>query len=155
MTMPNILPENLQKHCLELKTWKNTNYRIRSIAFFVFMYNFSLFKNANTNSGLINFNLLLQFNPTIMPEVSYLTDQIHECKLIPHETFYICFCCYVSTALVQYTFLPNEAGNFSSSFYKDCLKELISRIVLYEDNLDTIMTCIDKVFTLIKQKRDD
>lgn len=155
MTMPNILPENLEKHCLELKTWKNTNYRIRSIAFFVFMYNFSLFKNANTNSGLINFNLLLQFNPTIMPEVSYLTDQIHECKLIPHETFYICFCCYVSTALVQYTFLPNEAGNFSSSFYKDCLKELISRIVLYEDNLDTIMTCIDKVFTLIKQKRDD
>ncbi len=157
MTTPIILPENLQKHCSELKTWKNTNYRIRSIAFFVFMHNFFLFKNANTNSGLINFNLLLQFNPTIMPEVSYLTDQINECKLIPHETFYICFCCYVSTALVQYTFLPNEAGNFSSNFYfyKNCLKELIRRIVLYEDNLNTIMTCIDKVFTLIKQKRDD
>lgn len=155
MTMPIILPEYLQKHCLELKTWKNTNYRIRSIAFFVFMHNFSLFKNANTNLGLINFNLLLQFNPTIMPEISYLTEQIDECKLIPHETFYICLCCYVSTALVQYTFFPNEAGNFSFSFYKNCLKELIRRIVLYEDNLDTIMTRIDNIFTLIKQKRDD
>lgn len=155
MTMPIILPEYLQKHCLALKTWKNTNYRIRSIAFFVFIYNFSLFKNAKSNSDLNDFNLLLQYNSTIIPEVSYLRNQIYECKLIPHETFYICLCCYISTALIQYTFLPNEAENSSLSFYKYCLKELSSRIVLYEENLNTLMTCIDKVFTLIKQKQDD
>ncbi len=154
MTIPIILPECLQKHCLELKTWENTNYRIRSIAFYVFIHNFSLFKNANTNPDLFKFNLL-HFNSTIKPEVSYLSDQIHECKLIPYETFYICLCCYISTALVQYTFLPNEPNNFSFRFYKKCLKELSTRIVLYEENLDSIMTCIDKVFTLIKQKRDN
>lgn len=155
MTMPIILPEYLQKHCLALKTWKNTNYRIRSIAFFVFIYNFSLFKKAKSNSDLNDLNLLLQYNSTIIPEVSYLRNQIYECKLIPHETFYICLCCYISTALIQYTFLPNEAENSSLSFYKYCLKELSSRIVLYEENLNTLMTCTDKVLTLIKQKQDD
>ena len=141
--------EELNNYLLHIKKWQNTNYRIRGIAFILFMKSFYVYCQTFTN--------LYQQNPDTLqsllelefiPEILYMSDLIRKCELIPIQTFKLCYYSYISTAMLQYCFLSLDyidKQRIPQLFNSNNIQELLNRTILSKEDLDTAMTYINQI----------
>ncbi len=119
-----------------IKEWENRNYRIRGLAFILLMQNFCIHQLSKYEKNYV------RFFPcplaSYICEVKYLSCQIRECKLIPHETLLLCVFLYISTASIQ-NILNSLGVKIQNIPILNSLEELLSRSYLPKDEMDRII----------------
>lgn len=132
-----------------IKQWNNINYRIRGTAYVLFRL--SLFIHgicANMKYPYPQSVPPTLFESFLIPEMDYLHEQIQKCRLIPIQTFRICFYAYISIATVQHCLLSSEMAPKRSgkeAFNAEYIKELVSRCILSKEEKDGFIAKIYEV----------
>lgn len=152
IVVPDIMlkPNILKIYISRIEGWEYIDYRIRGTAFILFIQSqYLLFLNQE-RVVLHGFIEIFMFNKYHIPMISYLKEQIQQCKLIPYYTCYLCFFAYISTLILQYFLLKNY--NFPKPpipllIQEDTIKELLHRCTLPKKEKDDIITQWDKSFS--------
>lgn len=124
-----------------VRSWNNINYRIRGTAFITILESWYIY-------GLHMSELPLLYHSCLVPELEYLRSQILKCKLLPNQTFKLCFYAYISMAMFKYCCAsPSTAScqNKSPVNYTDDIKELIKRTSLPKEEYEKCILEIEKL----------
>ena len=143
-------PDKITVYIQNIKQWKNINYRIRGIAFLLFMQNFHIYCLTYTEQKTPNF-LRSFFESKIMPQINYMSDLIKKCNLIPVQTFKLCYYCYISTAIIQHYFLALhyiDRESFPDLSIIDKIRILINLTLISKEDLDTAMFYLEQISIL-------
>jgi len=150
--MNNPFPESdkIIDYIQKIKQWKNINYRIRGTAFILIMQNFYIYYLTYTIQKTPD-TLRSLFESKIMPELHYMSDLIKECKLIPVQTFKLCYYSYISAEIIQHYFLALhyiDRKSIPDPSIIDEIRILISLTIISKEDLDTAMFYLDQISIL-------
>ncbi len=124
----------------QVKKWENKNYCIRCMAFILLMQSLYIHWFYQYKVETKNMIPLWQQINCFISEIEYLSYQIRECKLIPYETFRLCFYLYISiAAFKKNTSVP---WMLSTTFNPNNLYELLCRSFLSNDEVKTTINNI-------------
>lgn len=138
-------PSNLASQlCAET----NTNYRIRSIAFAIFMrslYRKDLQVNLHTSEYPIDSEMLIL---TIRCDINELHKQIIMCEHIPLHTVWICLYCYLQL-ITELSYLFQKSNQLLIPiYYSYILKSLLHRSTFSQEELKDAYEIITPYFSL-------
>lgn len=126
----------------------NANYRIRSIAFTMFMrsiYRKDLqFRLSASEYLTAPVNLIF----TIRCDISKLYEQITDCEHIPWHTTWICLFCYLQLMAELSALYRKSNRSITMAYYSYMLRSLLDRSTFSEDELNEAYEKITQYFSL-------
>lgn len=137
---PTISKFDLEESLNIINSWDNMNFRIRGLAFIIFWESEIAYNNHD----------LKLFTDSILPNINCLIQLIHNCRLIPAQTFRQCLYSYINTAMVQQTFIQCEKLNLSKDlnfFTPETFRDLFNRCNLTRNDLESLMVHMDPLFS--------
>ena len=144
ITKTDITKNDFEESRTIISKWKNLSYRIRGLAFIIFLESNWAYENKDINL----------FIDSIIPNINKLKDLIQNCALIPVQTYRLCLYAYIEVAVVQYVFVQHEKIEIAS--YRDIFNhktfyDLFNRCNLTKNDLEKIMPRIDHVLSLMEE----
>ena len=157
MNNPFPKPDKIIDYIQKIKQWKNINYRIRGTAFILIMQNFYIYYLTYTSQKTPD-TLRSLFESKIMPELYYMSDLIKKCKLIPVQTFKLCYYSYISAEIIQHYFLVLhyiDRKSIPDPSIIDKIRILISLTIISKEDLDTAMFYLEQISILPEHEPND
>ena len=157
MNTPPIMfePNNIKNHISQIKKWEYADYRIRGTAFLLSIqsqYLLFLCQERVVLHGSISISILnnAMFSRYHVPMITYLNEQIQQCKLISYQACHLCFLAYINALVLQYLLLKNcntPKPPIPLLIQKDTIKDLLHRCTLSKKEKDDIAIQWDKSFS--------
>lgn len=142
-TNKNLSTNEFAKHRSCFSKFQNLDYRIRGIAFTIFLQCTFIYNRGEPD--------LLEAE--ILPQLNELDELISSCRLIPLQTFRLCLYTYITVLTVQYVFLHNKVlhSSGSPSFLSgENFRNLFNRCNLGKEILDEAMKLIDSILKIME-----